>query len=238
MKLFVMTGGKGARLESLTKKIPKPMIEIGGKPVLAHIVEHAKKNGIVDMVFCNGYLGDAIEKYFGNGEKFGVHIVHSTENQALGTGGALWHARDLIDEPFLVFQGDVLNGLDIEKFIGFAKNKGGLGSLVVHQSSHPYDSDIVVMDKDLRITRLMRVTRGEQFVNLTNAGAFYFTPTILKYISAHTFSMIESDVIPRAILEGEKLWGYPTNDPMNDMGTPERLESVRKKLMMEKRSLE
>lgn len=224
-----MTGGKGVRLQPLTIDIPKPMIPLNGKPILLHIIENAKKYGITDFIFCNGYLHDKIEQYFGNGEKFGVNIVHSNETEPLGTAGAIMLAKQHIDtdEPFLVFQGDVMNHLQIDKFVQFHKEKAGIGTLVVHPSSHPEDSDIVDLDDNAKVLRIFRPKQGEDFVNLCNAGAFIFEPKILDYIKEGEFAIIEKTTFSRVLDKAEdSLYGYNTDDYLKDMGTPERLEQV------------
>jgi NDP-sugar pyrophosphorylase family protein len=227
-----MTGGKGLRLKPLTFDIPKPLIPVKGKPILLHIVENAKKYGITDFIFCNGYLHEKIEQYFGNGEKLGVNIIHSNESEPLGTSGALAFAKQHInqDEPFLVFQGDVMNHLQIDKFVEFHESKkanGSIGTLVIHPSSHPQDSDIVEIDENCKVTRIFRPEKGEDFTNLCNAGAFILEPKILDYIDEGTNAILEKVTFNRVLeQENDSLFGYNTDDYLKDMGTPERLEQV------------
>ena len=228
-----MTGGKGLRLKPLTFDIPKPLIPVNGKPILLHIVENTKKYGITDFIFCNGYLHEKLEQYFGNGEKFGVNIIHSNEPKPLGTSGALAFAKQYInpDEPFLVFQGDVMNHLQIDKFVDFHKQHNGIGTLVIHPSSHPKDSDIVEIDEDCTVTRIFRPEKGAKegvdFTNLCNAGAFILEPKILDYIDEGEFAILEKVTFNRVLeLKEDALFGYDTKDNLKDMGTPERLEQV------------
>jgi mannose-1-phosphate guanylyltransferase / phosphomannomutase len=231
-----MTGGKGLRLKPLTFDIPKPLIPVKGKPILLHIVENAKKYGITDFIFCNGYLHEKLEQYFGNGEKLGVNITHSNEPEPLGTSGALAFAKQYInpDEPFLVFQGDVMNHLNITKFVEFHESKkasGSLGTLVIHPSSHPQDSDIVEIDEDCKVTRIFRPEKGAKegidFTNLCNAGAFILEPKILDYITEGEFAILEKITFNKVLnSDHNTLFGYNTEDYLKDMGTPERLEQV------------
>ena len=105
MKAVIMAGGKGTRLESLTKgEIPKPMIPIKEKPLLLWQIEELKRYGIVDITMIIGHLGEKITEYFGNGEKFGVNIDYILEEKPLGTAGAFYYLKDkLSDEYFLIW---------------------------------------------------------------------------------------------------------------------------------------
>ncbi len=228
MKLVIMTGGKGARLGPMTKDIPKPMIPVGGKPILEHIIETAKKHGIKEIILCNGYLHKAIGDYFGDGSKWGVNITHSNEDKPLGTAGALTNiSPELLTEPFLVFQGDVMNELNIEKFVKFHNQKKGIMSIVVHPSDHPHDSDVIVVDKNWQVKDFLhKPGKDVKFENIVNAGAFIMDPSILNYIVKDEFSIIEKHIFPKLLESKEKIYAYMTDDYLKDMGTPDRLEKV------------
>lgn len=117
MKLLINVGGKGTRLGSLTQDIPKPMVLINGKPVLEHLIMWAKTYGMTDIVLLSGHLHEVIEEYFGNGERFGVNIIHSVELKPLGSGGSVKYAKEYIDDTFCLLSGDVVCKIDFNKMM-------------------------------------------------------------------------------------------------------------------------
>src|SRR3989338_4163835 len=106
MQAVVLCGGLGTRLRPLTEKVPKPMVELNGKPFLEHLVLFLKKQGFSEFLFLSSYHHEKIESHFGNGKKFGVNIAYSVEEKLLGTGGALLNAEQKLGEEFLLVNGD------------------------------------------------------------------------------------------------------------------------------------
>ncbi|MBI5227936.1 HAD-IIIA family hydrolase [Candidatus Micrarchaeota archaeon] len=230
VKAVIVAGGLGTRLGHHTRNVPKPMILVRGKPVLEHIIIHLKKYGITEIILCVGYLGEKIQAYFGDGAKFGVKIFYCFEKELLGTGGAIKQAEKFLDpnETFAMVYGDLLLEMDLEKLIKYHKEKCGLGTLTVHKSSHPYDSDILELAPDGRIIKFLgKPKKGDVFENISNAGVYCFEPSILKYFPDGV-SMLDKEVLPSVIVRGGKLFAYKTNEHIHDMGTMDRLEKVRK----------
>jgi len=112
MQVLILCGGKGTRLRPLTKTIPKPMLEFGGKPFLEYLIEYYKKNDIKDFILAVGYLKEQIVEYFGNGKKFGVNIKYSFEEKPLGTGGAVYNAKKYLKGNFIVVNGDTFTDFE------------------------------------------------------------------------------------------------------------------------------
>ena len=131
MQAVIMAGGKGTRLSSVTRDIPKPMVQIDGKPLLEHQIENLKECGITDIILVIGYLGDAIKDYFGDGSRispstgkpFGVIISYYSEESPLGTAGALGKIKDRLQEKFILLFGDLFTSIDYRRFIEFHKTK-------------------------------------------------------------------------------------------------------------------
>ena len=117
MTVAVLCGGLGTRLGELTRDVPKPMIEIGGRPYLERVIESFAERGLRDLVLLTGYRGDVIEDHFGDGSRFGVAIQHSRESEPLGTGGAIREARHLLGARFLMTYADVLRRFDYDRFV-------------------------------------------------------------------------------------------------------------------------
>lgn len=113
----ILAGGFGTRLGELTRDLPKPMIEIGGRPYLERVVESFASRELRDIVMLTGHRAEVIEEHFGDGSKFGVSIRYSRETEPLGTGGAIREARMLLGARFLITYGDVLRFHDFDYFV-------------------------------------------------------------------------------------------------------------------------
>lgn len=116
-KVALLAGGFGTRLGELTKDVPKPMIDVGGRPYLERVIQSFARRGLRDFVLLTGYRSDVIETHFGDGSRFGVSIAYSREREPLGTGGALRQARPLLGDRFLVSYADVLREFDYDRFV-------------------------------------------------------------------------------------------------------------------------
>lgn len=123
MKIVIMAGGKGIRISSIRDDIPKPMIDINGKPVLQHQIEFFKKNGYNDFIIVIGHLGNKIIDYFGNGSKYNVNIKYFFEDTPLGTAGALKKIKSDLADDFLLVNGDIIFDIDLDRLIEFHKKK-------------------------------------------------------------------------------------------------------------------
>jgi NDP-sugar pyrophosphorylase family protein len=113
----VLCGGFGTRLGALTRDIPKPMIDVGGRPYLERVLQSFAERGLRDLVLLTGYKHEVIEQHFGDGSRFGMNITYSRETEPLGTGGALREARALLGDRFILTFGDVLRRFDYDRFV-------------------------------------------------------------------------------------------------------------------------
>ncbi|MFH1386999.1 MAG: sugar phosphate nucleotidyltransferase, partial [bacterium] len=134
MQAVILAGGAGTRLRPLTLNTPKPMIEVNGQPFLSYIVNQLKGVGVTDFVFCVGYLADKFQAYFGDGGRFGVKIVYSVENGFMGTGGALKNAESLLQDEFLVLNGDTYLPIDYNEVINAFRASGRTALLVIYNN--------------------------------------------------------------------------------------------------------
>ncbi len=233
MTAVIMAGGKGTRLQPLSKVIPKPMFLILGKPILEYQIESLRKNGITDIIIIIGYLGDIIINYFRDGKDFGVNIRYITELEPLGSAGALYFLKDNIaenryvkDDFFLIF-GDLLLDIDWKRFMGFHKRSGGVATLYVHPNTHPYDSDIVIIDANDKILKIesKNIKRDFFYHNIVNAGVYCVNPVLLNDISQPIKTDFEKDILIPNVRKG-KIYAYKSAEYVKDMGTPDRLRLV------------
>src|SRR5574344_881890 len=184
MKVVIIAGGQGTRIASVNSDIPKAMIPINGKPILEYQILMAKRQGYTDFLFIIGYLGEQIQEYFGNGSKWSVDIDYYKESIPMGTAGALAYIKDKLTEDFFVFYGDTVMDIDMKSMLEYHKAKKADSTLLVHPNDHPYDSDIVDIDKEGRVKNFFIKPHPEHFIshNMINAALFIFSPSILNVI--------------------------------------------------------
>lgn len=248
MKVVIMAGGKGTRIASVRSDVPKPMINICGKPILEHQIDNLKACGLTDIILVIGYLGDKIKEYFGDGSKFGVNIEYFVEDHPLGTAGALFKMAQLT-EDFLLLCGDVIIDVDFNRFIAFHKEHKAWASLVAHPNGHPYDSSLLVTEIDAPKTvggmpenthRVIRWMAKEDertyYKNRVNAGIELISPELLKetmknFVPRHPETPdkidLDRDVLKPNIPSG-KIFAYDTPEYIKDMGTPDRFYETEK----------
>ena len=227
MQVVILAGGKGTRLKHLTESIPKPMIPVAGKPLLLHQVELCKKYGFTHITILVNHLKEPIISFFGDGSAFGVSINYYEEKVPLGTVGGIKAIENDLKEDFLVLYGDVMINMHLQKFWDFHKSKKSECTLALHPNDHPYDSDLVDMDKNCRVTEFFPKPHqeGKYYRNLVNAGAYIFSPAIFKYLEKDKKADFGREVFP-AIYNDISMFGYNTSEYLKDMGTPDRLDKV------------
>jgi histidinol-phosphate phosphatase family domain/HAD-superfamily hydrolase, subfamily IIIA len=241
MKIVILAGGKGTRLKEYTDAFPKPMINILDKTVLEYQFENLKKFNLTDIILCIGYLGDKIVEYYGDGKKFGVNIQYVLEKVPMGTGGALNDLKNIIDEDFILLFGDIIFDLDWKRFIDFHKAQNGLGTFLVHPNSHPYDSDLMLLDDKLKIKEISyKNSRRGYYKNIVKSGIHIFKKEILNFVEEGRKQDLEKHIISKALENDNIIYAYKTSEYVKDMGTYERLQSVEKDLLnniLEKKAL-
>ena len=226
--VIILAGGRGERLIPLTNDMPKPMIDINGKPVLRYHLDLLKKHGLRDVAICGSYLVEKIKAYFGSGESLRMHISYPEEITPLGTGGAIRNAMQQTGtEEVLVLNGDVVTNMDLTSLLNFHFSHGGIVTVVLRSSDHPIDSDIVRTNDKNEVVEY--IGRGQDMLKTANTGIMVLRKDIMKYIPAGV-SNIEKDVLFK-MLRQEKVYGYTSNDYIKDMGTMERLEKVRQEFL-------
>ncbi len=228
MKTVINAGGKGTRISALFSDIPKPMIDIAGKPVLEREIDCLKSQGFDDLIITVSHLAGNITGYFGDGRDFGVKIDYFTEPEPLGTAGALFMLRDKLTEPFLLINGDIMFDVDLERFAEYHAHKGGLVSIFTHPNNHPYDGCVIAADDNNAVTRYFpkEEPRPKWYRNRVNAGLHIISPEVLDS-AAHDQQKIDLDrQILRPLCGTGKMFCYDSPEYVRDMGTPERYKEV------------
>lgn len=249
MKVVIMAGGKGTRIASIANDIPKPMIQIGGKPILEHQIDNLKACDLTDIILVIGHLGDAIKDYFQDGKDFGVNISYFTEDHPLGTAGALFKMN--LTDDFLLLCGDVMIDVDFNRFIAFHKQHQAWASLMAHPNGHPYDSSLLVTEilepqekggvpvESHRVTGwLNKEDERLYYKNRVNAGIEIISPALLAETMKHFTPRhpeqpdkidLDRDVLKPNIKSG-RIFAYDTPEYIKDMGTPDRFYEVERDL--------
>lgn len=221
----IQAGGKGTRMRELTHdKIPKPMLELNGKPMIEWQIMSLINYGIKDFVFIIGHLGDAVKDYFGDGKKWNAKISYIEEKEPLGSAGALYYAKDVIGNKnaILIF-GDVMFELDWDRYIQFHEKHNGIVTLLAHPNSHPYDSDLLILGQDSLVIDIDSKSniRNYNYRNCVNAGLSIFKNELMNCISCAKKIDYESELI-RPLIVDKKVYAYNTPEYVKDVGTPER----------------
>ena len=240
MKTVIMAGGRGTRISSVASDIPKPMIKIEGKPVLEHEIECLRDQGFTDLIITVSHLGHIIMNYFGDGEKFGVHIEYYEEKEPLGNAGALFKIKDKLAEDFLLLNADAVFDVDFNRMVRYHKEKNAIVTLFTHPNSHPYDSGLLIADDKKAVLKWLAKEdeRPQWYRNRVNAGLHIISPEIfgLVDIDAEKIGTVgENGKTVKVDLDRQllkplagtgKMFCYDSPEYVKDMGTPERYESV------------
>jgi len=179
MKAIILAGGLGKRLRPLTNNKPKPMVPLGGKPILVYVINWVKKNGIKEIVLCVSYLHKTIEDYFGDGKKFGVKIEYAISSKPLATAGQLKTAEKFIDDTFVCVYGDSLFDFNLRKMIdAHKKNKSfATMSLCEHKTSIQYG---VIDTKNNG--KVLAWNEKPEIKSKINMGCYVMEPGMLNFI--------------------------------------------------------
>ena len=226
-----MAGGRGTRITSVARDIPKPMIKIGDKPVLEHELECLRSQGFTDIIITVSHLGHIIMDYFGDGSKvspatgkpFGVHIEYYFEKEPLGNAGALFKIKEKFTEDFLLLNADALFDVDFNRFVDYHRQHGALVTLFVHANDHPYDSGLLVVDKDNYVQQWLTKedARPQYYRNIVNGGLHVLSPKVLD-VEINTPKVDLDRQILKPLAGTEKMLCYNSPEYAKDMGTPER----------------
>lgn len=234
-----MAGGRGTRIAELFPDIPKPLIPVDGMPILEREIRSLAAQGFKDIILTIGYLADKISSYFGDGSKFGVSIEYFIEETPLGNAGALFHLREKIgDEPFLLLNADAAFDVDFNRMVTFHKQHGGLVTLFTHPNSHPYDSGLIIADKDGNVEKWLSKEdeRPQWYNNRVNAGLHVIDPKVLEE-SMKNLEIDETTGFPKGKVDLDRqilkplcgsgqMFCYDSPEYVKDMGTPERFHQV------------
>lgn len=227
MKVVIMAGGRGTRISELFPDIPKPMIPVCGIPVLEREISSLKEQGFTDIILTVGYKAESIMQHFGDGRKYGVQIEYFVEKEPLGNAGALFRIKDKLTEDFLLLNADAMFNVDFNRFVKFHKAHNGLVTLFTHPNNHPYDSGLIVANKEKKVEQWLTKEdkRPKYYQNRVNAGLHVINPEALDLKVTTDKVDLDRQVLKPLCSSGKK-YCYDSPEYVKDMGTPERYETV------------
>jgi NDP-sugar pyrophosphorylase family protein len=228
MKAMILAAGKGTRLHSLTEMVPKPMLPVAGRPVLAHIIEWLWRHGIHQVAINLHYHPEVIRQYFGDGSWQGVAIIYSEEPMLLGTAGGVKKMEAFLGDPFLVVYGDVLTDLDLGALFAFHQFHCGSphATLVLDRREDSAQCGVAEIDRNGRILDFIeKPPPGGSRSPWVNSGIMILDRPLLETIPAGRFCDFGRDVFPEWLHSGLALYGWrmPESSYLIDMGTPDKL---------------
>ncbi|MGH9613743.1 MAG: HAD-IIIA family hydrolase [Bryobacteraceae bacterium] len=229
MQLVIVAGGKGTRLKERLGNLPKPMVDVAGKPLLAHQVLLARNYGIEDIVFLAGHGAEAIRDYFGDGSRWGARIRYFEEERPLGTAGAVLSVADRLAGRFLVMYGDTILNVDLSRFWRSHEASGAAASLFLHPNDHPADSDLVELDENSLVVAFHPYPHDAKryYANLVNAALYVIErDALLPWKGRTDLPDFGKHLFPHMLAAGAALHGYRSPEYIKDAGTPERLDRV------------
>lgn len=224
---ILLVGGKGTRLRPLTVHTPKPMVPAAGVPFLTHQLARAKAAGVEHIVLATSYLAEVFEPYFGDGSSLGLHIEYVTEAEPLGTGGAIRNVASRLhsapDDPVLIFNGDILTGLDIPALVATHQSSGADVSLHLTRVADPRAYGLVPTDASGRVQAFLEKpqTPEEIVTDQINAGAYVFRRSVIDTIPVGRPVSVERETFPDLLSSGAHLQGMVDSTYWLDLGTPQ-----------------
>jgi dTDP-glucose pyrophosphorylase/predicted transcriptional regulator len=217
----LLVGGLGSRLKPLTDEKPKPLIPIGGRPVLETIVRQLRDHGIRHMYFAVNYMADAIKEHFGDGGDFGVRIDYLEESMPLGTAGALGLLSDTPDVPFIVMNGDILTNVDFSELLSYHEAQGATATV----TTRTFEIEIpfgVVKNVDHQIKSIEEKPLRQFQVN---AGIYVFAPDALNHIHSNQH-LDMPDLLTALIGSDATVASFPIHEYWIDIGRLEDLNQA------------
>lgn len=211
--VFILAGGLGTRLRPLTEKIPKPMLKIGDKPMLQHIIEQFREYGFKNFLISLNYKGEIIEEFFKDGREFDVNIEYIKETKKLGTAGSIILAANKLNKPFIVINGDILTGVDFDCFLNHHIDNGFKITAGVRNYEIKVPYGVMVAENSL----IKSVEEKPEYTFYINSGIYAVDPEVIKYIPKNqSYNM--TDLINDAAKDNYKSGIYQITEYWTDIG--------------------
>jgi mannose-1-phosphate guanylyltransferase len=222
LQALILAGGEGTRLRPLTSSVPKPVVPLAGRPFISYMIEWLRRHGVDEAILSCGFMADGVRAVLGDGAQLGLALRYVEEPRPLGTGGALKFAEDLLDERFLMLNGDQLTDIDLTAQLRQHERTGALATIALIAVEDPSAYGLVRRRDDLSVTGFLEKPNADEIdTNLVNAGVYVLERSVLSQMApSGTRISIERDVFPQLV--GHGLFGYEASGYWMDIGTPQR----------------
>lgn len=220
--VILMAGGLGMRLRPLTESVPKPMLNIGGRPILEQILQSFSEQGFVKFILSVNYLGEMIREHFGDGSAFGVEIDYVEEPVRMGTAGALSLLPELPDEPVIVMNGDLLTSIRFDALLKFHHETDAAVTLCARQ----FDMQVPYGVIETEGTRLRGIVEKPVHSYFVSAGVYVLSPEVIAELEPGT-PLDMPDLLARLTARGDTVSVFPLREYWLDIGRIEDLERAR-----------
>jgi mannose-1-phosphate guanylyltransferase len=221
MQAVILVGGEGTRLRPLTSTVPKPVVPLVDRPFISFMLQWLRAHGVDDVIMSCGFLATSVRNVLGDGSGLGIRLRFIEEPEPRGTAGALKYAASMLDERFLMLNGDVLTDIDLTAQIAQHERTEAKATLALVGVADPSAYGLVRLAEDRSVTEFVEKPSSDQIdTNLISAGAYVLQREILDLIPPDRNVSIEREVWPALI--GDGLYGFPSESYWLDIGTPER----------------
>jgi mannose-1-phosphate guanylyltransferase len=214
VKAVILAGGLGTRLQPYTTFVPKPMLPLGEKPLLEHLIEWLRKNGIKSIVLCVSYLKKTIQDYFEDGARFGVDIEYAVASKPLATAGQLKTAEKLVDETFVCVYGDSIFDFNLKNMINQHKKKRSFITMSLYEYQTKLNYGVIETSKNGRVVSWNEKPEIKAKINI---GCYVIEPQVFSLIPKNIPYGMDS-VIKKAIAKKKSVNGFLTKKGFMDIG--------------------
>ena len=222
-KAVILCGGKGTRMRPFTYEMPKPMLPVNGRPLIEHLLDLFKKYGIYEIILSVGYLKEKIKDHFGDGSRFGVNIAYVEEDKPLGTAGPLRLCKDMLNETFILSNGDELKNINLQEMMyKFHRQNNALATMALTTVEDTAAYGVARLSGSRILEFVEKPKKGKAPSNLINSGLYILEPDVIGMVPKGHVSM-EKDVFPKLAKSG-RLYGYPFSGQWLSVGTPDQYE--------------
>ncbi len=203
----------------MTTDIPKPMIPLANRPLMANTVRLLQEHGFIDLIANLHYHGDCISSYFGSGQAFGVNLNYSREEELMGTAGGVKRCAWFLDQTFVIVSGDALTDINLTKLVQAHRRHGALATIALKEVPDVEHFGIVITDDNQRIQSFQEKPRPEEALSrVANTGIYVFEPEIFEHIPAGQFYDFGKQLFPQLVKMGSPFYGVPINEYWCDVG--------------------
>ena len=231
MKALILAAGEGTRLRPLTVDTPKPMLPLGGQPLIGHLVALLREHKVRQIAVNLHHAPEATPDYLGDGSEFGVQLTYSYEERLLGSAGAAKKLATFLDETFFVLYGDVLTDLDLSDLAKWHRRWGAALTMALHKTDEPSRCGIAQVDAEGMVRKFVEKPREDEiFSKWANAGVYAVEPSLLELIPEDSFFDFGEDLIPLLLERDLPVGAYLSESYFMDIGSFDRYQQAERDL--------